>query len=933
MRQIMGIANGKGLVRTLSPSCSQVVSLPASMTPLGTLQTLVQNLSAHGDRPAILAFHRHAVETWSFERLSNAVTILASGLIVKGLRAGEPVAIYSPNCPEWIIACLALLYAGAVPVPIDSQMAGEDLVHVIKDCEARRIITVRSLVDRLTALGLDQGRTLLVLDADETDLQSWRQPTQQPIQAGFPVRPEDPALLFYTSGVSGRPKGVPLSHINLLSNLQALLNVQVYRSDERLLLPLPLHHVYPFMIGLLAPCALGLPIVLPHSLTGPQIIRALREGCVTAIVGVPRLYSALYDTIEQRVRQKGRAAGWLFHGLLRLSVMLRRQGVIGLGLRLFAPLRHQLAPQLRTLVHGGAALPSDLAWRLAGLGWQVAGGFGLTETSPILTLTAPGSRVIDTAGKALPGVRLRVGDMDPETGQGEIQAQGLNVFAGYRHLQNKTAEAFTQDGWFRTGDLGYVDGEGYVHLVGRASSRITLPGGEKIWPERVEEVLDAAPLIRESGVLLYGGRLVGVIVPLAGLIQAGDIERTTQAIRADIDRMLVVLPSYCRLTDCILSFDPLPRTRLGKIQRHKLGSLFETGKRGSSQALGESKPIPIELMAPEDRQLLEDPVALRVWNWMAVRFAAVRLTPDTNMALELGLDSLAWMTMTLELRDRVGIDLPEDAIMRIATVRDLLREAVEAEQAAGEAIDPAVQLQKPEELLNAQQRRWLMKRGWCLRGLGAALFVLNRLLMRTVFSLEVRGIDRIPSEGPCVLTPNHTSLLDPSAVMAALSTGVLNRTYWGGWTGIMFRNAVMRLVSRAVQVLPIDQSSRPLANIALGAAALARGHQLVWFPEGGRSPDGTIQPFQSGIGLMMTAHPVPVIPVWIEGSFEALPTGAWWPRRQRIRVRFGEPLNPNLLAGQSHGADRYRQIASELHDRVAALGDRSIEPPLVSGEA
>jgi len=548
-------------------------------------------------------------------------------------------------------------------------------------------------------------------------------------------------------------------------------------------------------------------------------------------------------------------------------------------------------------------------------------------------LTAPGSRVIDTAGKALPGVRLRVGDVDPETGQGEIQAQGLNVFAGYRHLQNKTAEAFTQDGWFRTGDLGYVDGEGYVHLVGRASSRITLPGGEKIWPERVEEVLDAAPLIRESGVLLYGGRLVGVIVPLAGLIQAGDIERTTQAIRADIDRMLVVLPSYCRLTDCILSFDPLPRTRLGKIQRHKLGSLFETGKRGSSQALGESKPIPIELMAPEDRQLLEDPVALRVWNWMAVRFAAVRLTPDTNMALELGLDSLAWMTMTLELRDRVGIDLPEDAIMRIATVRDLLREAVEAEQAAGEAIDPAVQLQKPEELLNAQQRRWLMKRGWCLRGLGAALFVLNRLLMRTVFSLEVRGIDRIPSEGPCVLTPNHTSLLDPSAVMAALSTGVLNRTYWGGWTGIMFRNAVMRLVSRAVQVLPIDQSSRPLANIALGAAALARGHQLVWFPEGGRSPDGTIQPFQSGIGLMMTAHPVPVIPVWIEGSFEALPTGAWWPRRQRIRVRFGEPLNPNLLAGQSHGADRYRQIASELHDRVAALGDRSIEPPLVSGEA
>ncbi|MDH5626210.1 MAG: AMP-binding protein, partial [Nitrospira sp.] len=669
-----------------------------------------------------------------------------------------------------------------------------------------------------------------------------------------------------------------------------------------------------------APCALGLPIILPHSLTGPQILRALREGRVTAIVGVPRLYSALYDAIEQRVRQKGRAAGWIFHGLLHLSVRLRRQYAIGLGLRLFAPIRHQLAPQLRTLVYGGAALPSDLAWRLAGLGWQVAGGFGLTETSPILTLTAPGSQVIDTAGKALPGVHIRVGDVDPETGQGEIQAQGPNVFAGYRHLPRETAEAFTRDGWFRTGDLGYVDREGYVHLVGRASSRITLPGGEKIWPERVEEVIDAAPSIRESGVLSYKGRLVGVIVPLLGSIPAGQLEQTTQAIRADIDRMLGLLPSYCRLTDCTLSLDPLPRTRLGKIQRHKLGSLFERCKRGSSEALGESRPIPVELMAPEDRQLLEDPVALRTWKWLAGRFGAVRLTPDTNMALELGLDSLAWMTMTLELRDQVGIDLSEDAIMRIGTVRDLLREAVEAEQPAGEVIDPAIQLQQPEALLDPQQRRWLTERGWCLRGLGAALYVLNRLLMRTVFSLEVRGVERIPAQGPCVLIPNHTSLLDPLAVMAAFSRDVLDRTYWGGWTGIMFRNAVMRLVSRALQVLPIDQSSRPVANIALGATALARGCHLVWFPEGGRSPDGALQPFQPGIGLMMTAFPVPVIPVWIEGSFEALPIGACWPRRQGIRIRFGEPLNPNRLAEQSHGTDRYRRIAAALHDHVAALG-------------
>ncbi|HSB15430.1 MAG TPA: AMP-binding protein, partial [Bryobacteraceae bacterium] len=845
-------------------------------------------MSTYGDRPAILAFHKHTTETWSFRELADAVMQLAAGLHEQGLRKGEHVALYSPNRPEWILACMALLAAGAIPVPIDSQMASDDLIHVIEDSEARWFMTIRSLTERLTTLGLHRDRSIILLDADENDPRSWQRLRREPGYTSPPVQPEDPALLFYTSGVSGRPKGVPLSHSNLLSNLRALLTVQVYRPDERLLLPLPLHHVYPFMIGLLAPFALGLPVILPHSLTGPQILRGLREGRVTAIVGVPRLYAALCDAIEERVRQKGRAVSAVFHGLLACSTMLIRHFDIRLGLRLFAPVRNQLAPELRTLVYGGSALAPELAWRLAGLGWQIAGGFGLTETSPILTLIAPGGRHIDTTGTPLPGVTIRIADSDPETGQGEIQARGPNVFAGYRHLSQKTAEAFTEDGWFKTGDLGYFDRNGCLHLVGRASSRITLPGGEKIWPERVEEILDGAPSVRESGVFAREGRLVAVIVPRAVSIHRTEVDNVTRSIRAEIEARLGLLPSYCRLTDFTLSMDPLPRTRLGKIQRHKLNILFHTSKQHRHKLLVEARPISVELMAPEDRQLLEDPVALQVWNWLAGRFSSVRLTPDTTMALELGLDSLEWMTVTLELRDRVGVDLPEAAISRIGTVRDLLREAVEAEQTTAAAVDPAGQLTNPQELLDPQQQRWLAARGFFLRGLGTSLALLDRLLMRAVFHLEVHGIERVPAEGPWVMTPNHVSLLDPPAIFAALSISSLNRTCWGGWTGIMFRNPVMRLVSRATQVLPIDQSSRPLANLALGAAALARGQNLVWFPEGGRSRDGTLQAFQPGIGLILTAHPVPVIPVRIQGSFEALPRGAWWPRRSRIRIAFGE---------------------------------------------
>jgi long-chain acyl-CoA synthetase len=896
-----------------------------------TLQALAQYLSSHGEQTAIVAFHKQEVETRSFAELSDDVRRSASGFRLMGLQPGEPVALYAPNRSEWITACLALLYIGAVPVLVDSQSAGEDLVYIIHDSDARRLVTVRSLVERLVSLDLQEGRSLILLDADERDPRSFRRLFGPPIDPSCVVKPEDHALLFYTSGVSGRPKGVPLTHANLISNLEALSDILVYQPDERVLLPLPLHHVYPFMAGFLAPCALGLPIILPHSLTGPQLLRSLRDGRVTAIIGVPRLYSALYAAIEERLRRRGRAVATLVHGLLALSTLLVRRYGLRLGERLFASIRKQVAPHLRTLVYGGAAMPSDLAWRLAGLGWQVAGGYGLTETSPILTLTLPGSRVIDTAGKPLPNVRLRIAEADPETGQGEIQAKGPNVFAGYRHLPDKTAEVFTEDGWFRTGDLGYIDREGYLHIVGRASSRITLPGGEKVWPERIEQVLDEAPSVRESAVLARDGRLVSIVVPRVTSFHEEERDGLIRTIRAELDERLRQVPSYCRLTECVISFDPLPRTRLGKLQRHKLADLFEAKKQEEARPLVEAGPIAIESMAPEDRQLLEDQVALAVWKWLGARFPKVRLTPDTHMTLDLGLDSLAWLALTLELRDRLGVDLHEEAIARIGTVRDLLREAVEAEQvmrgAPGGTSDPVLQLKQPESLLDQRQRQWLKERGWALRGLGTVVFRVVRRLMRTEFLLEVKGRERIGRlEGPCIVISNHASVLDPLAIIAALPDGVLHRTYWGGWTGIMFKNPLMRLISRAVQVLPIDQSGRPLADVALGAAALARGYNLVWFPEGGRSRDGMLQPFQSGIGLLVAAYPVPIIPVWIRGTFEALPTGDRWPRRRPVTILFGEPIDPAILDSPESGADRYQRIAATLHDRVALLGQEKITP-------
>lgn len=881
-----------------------------------TLRSVIRSLNQYGDRPAIIAFGKEQPAIWSFADLLDHVQRLASGLAQRGMVPGTRVALWAPNRPEWVIACLALVQGGAIPVPVDAQIGDEDLRHILQDSEAHWGVTTTPLAQRL--VDLNDALTLILLDANDEDPRAWRRyVSREP--GDLPRESHDQAVLFYTSGTSGPPKGVPLLHRNLMANLQALLEMNLIRRNDRLLLPLPLHHVYPFMVGMLTALASGVTIVFPLSLTGPQILRVLQEGRVTVFIGVPRMYEALFSAIQTRMRQRGRIVFAIFQFALALSKMFRRRLALRLGLWLFAPLRTRMAPHLRMMVSGGSALDAELGWTFEALGWQVASGYGLTETSPILTLNLPGQG-IGTAGKPLKGVEICIAEPEKNVSHGEVIVKGANVFNGYLHLPEKTNEAFTDQGYFRTGDLGYFDEEGFLHLAGRTSSMIVLPGGENIWPEKLEAALEQSERIREAGVLEHDGRLVALLVPKTHAMRHHDSWELERLLRHEVDQELREFPSHHRITEYVISLDVLPRTRLGKIRRHELKLRYKQAKQQGGQRKPETGPIPREEMSPEDRELLDDPTAKQVWDWLIERFSNVRLTPDSNVQLDLGIDSLEWLTLTLEIRERMGIDLNEESIGRIQILRDLLREASEVGKKTSDGRDPFEQLQDPEHLLDDQQRRWLKPAGAVGRSLGAALFTLNRLLMRWAFHVEVEGLKHLPKQPPFLITPNHVSLLDPLAIAAALPDHILEHTYWAGWVGIMFRNRLMRLISHATHVVPIDPFRGPLASLAVGAAVLARGGSLVWFSEGERSWNGTLQPFQLGIGVLLRAQPVPAVPVWIAGTYEALPRGTRWPHLHPITVTFGEPLIPEDLEAQPTP-----RIAKALHERVAALKGKEIK--------
>ncbi|WP_290650382.1 AMP-binding protein [Aquisalimonas sp.] len=865
---------------------------------------------------AVLALDREGLNELTRTDLLEQAGRFAGGLLEAGLQRGDRVALVAPNSIDWVIAAVGVMQAGGVLVPIDTQMPLKEFHYVLEDAAPRWVLTSASLADRVRQAELDPGPELRLLDADEADAPNWRKLwAEQPRKAS--VAPEDFATMFCTSGTTGPPKGVPLTHANLTSNVESLVELELTNDNDRILVPLPFHHVYPFTLGILVPLRLGIPLIIPYSLVGPQIVRALQVGKPTIMLGVPRLYEAIWSALQERVSGRGALAQRLFHGMLALSMQARRRLGWRLGRRLFRSLHQRLAPQLRLVVAGGAALDPELAEKLQGLGWEVATGYGLSETSPILTFNPPDRLRVRAAGLALPGVELRI---DPPGGRGEVMARGANVFSGYWQRPEKTAEALDEDGWFRTGDLGEFDGDGYLYLHGRSSAMIVLSGGENIDPERVEETLKSARGVRDIGILEHKDRLVAVVVPEPSAAREYTGEELHSHLRESLQEAARSLPSHHRPSQLQVSLDPLPRTRLGKLRRHELRRLYESLAAGGDMSTVAVGPMPLESMAPEDQQLLSDSAAAATWHYLADKYKDIRLTPDSSLSLDLGLDSLAWVNLSLSLGERAQVDLDDEAIGRIETVRDLLREAAAARHTEEGGADLVTSLRQPDDAVPERLRVWLQPRGTVHRACGRIIVGLIRALMPLWVRVDVHG--RLPEEGPLLITPRHLSALDPVVIAQALSYEQLRKLRWTGWTGMVFRSAVGRWFSRVAGVLPVDPAAAPRNSLALAAAALSQGHNVVWFPEGARSPDGTLQPFQPGIGLLLRAQPHPVVPISIEGTDQLLPIGRRFPRRGRVRVIIGEPVSVERL--QAAGDDE-QAIARLIHDEVKALSERAGE--------
>lgn len=856
----------------------------------------------------------------TYGELAQKVSVLSRALTRHGLEVGDRVAIVAENRPEWMIAYLGILAAGGTAVPLDIQLSGGELARLLARSGARQAFasaTTWPLLKNVEALVMAVSLDPLH-DAGGYSLDDWLRVDQADITEMPALSPEDVASLLYTSGTTGEPKGVRLTHRNLLSNARATMMSGSASAEDRFLAILPLHHAYPFMVSCLVPLLLGAELTFVQTLKGPALVHCLRETRITVLVGVPQVFAMIRRAIFAGISQRARPVRLAIGLLLALSGWIRRHTAVNLGRRLFATVHRQIGPSLRLLASGGARLDPEVAHDLFCLGFTVLEGYGLTETAPVVTATPLVKPKFGSVGVPIPGVEVRIVNPDA-AGVGEVTVKGSNVMQGYDADPEATADAI-RDSWFYTGDLGYLDEEGYLFITGRAKELIVTAGGENIVPEELEGHYQRSPAIGEICIVGVpragegGEGLHAVVVPNFEYIKAAKGVDIRQLVKDELTRIGLTLPSYKRISGLTIVTTPLPRTRLEKIQRYRVPAMIK--------AVGQSADFAPPLSVAD--QALMETEAARGVVCVLQRFVEKerRIVPGDHLDLDLGFDSLRRVELTAGLEQSFGA-LPDSLAHEVMTVRELIERV--SSLRLGKA-DAGRGVHSWGDLLKAEPPRELRARllapaAWSHRWLTGFLRTVLRLVLLMGFRLRVIGADRLSVDGPFLLAANHTSYLDPFVIMAAAPKTVAGRLYSIA-SQEYFRGALMQWVARVCCVIPVGREALLVPALQAAALVVRQGRGLLVFPEGQRSVDGTLKPFRPGIGILACELGVPVIPIWLEGTFEAWPVGAWAPRPHPVSLTVGQPVvvTQELIdEWQRQGRDPSEAATQVVRDAIMAL--------------
>jgi long-chain acyl-CoA synthetase len=533
-----------------------------------------------GDRPCLTMFEPDRISLTYRETLEK-VEKLAAWLHSSGVRKGDHVAVSGKNSPEWAVAYLGTLFAGAVVVPIDYALHDNEIENLLKAAEPKvffvdeeryETFSAKKNVGKVYSLSPKYKKNYVY--SLETDKKA----------AITPAEEQDLAAILFTSGTTGNPKGVMLSHRNLVSDCYiAQTNLDIFETDVFYAL-LPIHHSYTMLAVFIEALSVGAEIVFAKSMAVSRMLRELREGKITMLLGVPLLFNKLLAGILKGIREKGLVVYGIMKILMGISYLIKKITGKNPGKKIFhAVLEKASIATLRIAISGGGPLAASVFRVYNELGIDFIQGYGLTETSPIIALNPREHFKVASVGKHFaPYMEMTILDPDSK-GVGEVCVKGPMVMQGYYRMPEETAEVFTEDGWFRTGDLGWIDAENYLYLCGRAKNMIVTDGGKNVYPEEIENAFQLyyndIEQITVRGYVAGKGdkneRIEALVYPAEELFKKYNVMRGTneavdpvyQAVEDIVSRVNKTLQPYQRISRITILDDPLEMTTTRKVKR------------------------------------------------------------------------------------------------------------------------------------------------------------------------------------------------------------------------------------------------------------------------------------------------------------------------------------------------------------------------------
>jgi len=869
----------------------------------------------HATRVAMRIERDGRKEQYTYADLGELATRAAGFLASEGIKPGDRVMLISHNAPEWGMSYFGVLKTGASCIPVDAESSIDEIINFARAGEAAGIIISEKLYqdhfelrDRLR----NEGLTVSIWTFDQVFALP-DETTEDERIALLPqkVTAQTVASLIFTSGTTGRPKGVMLSHRNLTSMVSMLSSVFDMSTKDGVLSVLPLHHTFEFSTGFLTPLSRGAQITYLPELTGEALARAIKNGHVTGMVGVPALWELLHRRIKNRLYENSDWIGKTAETMIKANAWLRDRMSVNLGPILFYPIHEGLGGRIRYFISGGSALSEKLQKDFQGLGFTILEGYGLTEASPVLTVTRPENRMLTgSVGRPLPGVEVKIADPDA-SGVGEVIARGPNVMLGYYADEDATRSTLVER-WLYTGDLGRLDDDGNLFLVGRSKEIIVDTNGKNVYPDELEEVYDTSPYIKELSIV---GLADGIGEKVACLVVADDeydITLSRFELRRKVEEhfreVSASLPYYKRVKVLHFTDIELPRTATRKVKRAEvvtiLQALEETEKSGVSEVAERATDS-------ESR-------------WLVGIVASVsnrsrdEISMNSRLA-DLGFDSLMFVELAAAVENAGGSITAPERLNEVQDLRELAgvvskrpgaADVRETTNAAAAGRDDGDEINVPSFVRVAGNK---------------AADALQWMFYDRFLDTHYEGRSNIPAHTNFIVAANHSSHLDMGLTKMALGEAGKDMVALAA-ADYFFDNKYKRAVmENFTNLVPMERTGSLRQSLRHASSFLDRGYNALIFPEGTRSLTGEMAEFKPVIGYLALHAGVGVVPIYLEGTHDAMPKGSRILKSRTIGARIGRYLPIEELEEMTQGmprAEAYRLIAARVKHEVENLRDR-----------